>query len=510
MTRSLAAILLLLGSIPPIARAAQAPRAEELLERSIRYHDPEGLWMNTAHRLVLEETRPNGPARRTILVIDNRAGRFEMTRETAGAPTIEIRVVGEEVEARLDGSPEFSVNDAEKYRLTPEAAKRTRNYYTFLYGLPMKLRDPGTRLDPEARRTKFQGKDVLALRVTYDETVGGDIWYFYLDPDSCALVGYRFYHDEDANDGEYITLEEEARAGTIRLPRVRTWYTNDGAKLLGTDAIETIEAATSSEFVDLSTGYIEAWKRFYPSRAYSLGFLPSIHGIENYSAEAIRAWVDLNQQTLGKINESSGQLTRDEAIDARLVAAKIRSELEKWERDRPHETSLALFQLQLQKIHRHPRAFSRSLPPEQGPSRESPPGEDSLSLRSLLGRMGDARRTSRSRYRLRRGRQADPSCTTPEAAGERQSRLHERSSTLQRMGSRAGPPSLYRGLAPGPAIRQESLGSVDAFTHADDQLHAGEPDVHQGLRSRKEAPRQGLPHPLFHGYDPDCRPHPDR
>ena len=36
MTRSLAAILLLLGSIPPIAREAQIPRAEEILKRRAR------------------------------------------------------------------------------------------------------------------------------------------------------------------------------------------------------------------------------------------------------------------------------------------------------------------------------------------------------------------------------------------------------------------------------------------------------------------------------------------
>jgi uncharacterized protein (DUF885 family) len=36
-------------------------------------------------------------------------------------------------------------------------------------------------------------------------------------------------------------------------------------------------------------------------------------------------------------------MTRDERIDARLLAARLRSEIEKWEKDRPHENDLALY-----------------------------------------------------------------------------------------------------------------------------------------------------------------------
>lgn len=213
------------------------PSADELLERSIAYHDPDDIWASSRHHVVLQETRPGGTMRDTAVVIDNRAGYFEMTRHLEDGPTIELQIHGDEVTARLDGSESFSAEEAETHRLTPDAAKRTRNYYAYLYGLPMKLRDPGTRLDPEVTRTTFQGRDVLSLRVTYDEDVGGDIWYFYLDPESAALVGYRFYHDESKNDGEYIVLEGEAVSGNVRLPKARTWHVNADDKLLGTDTI---------------------------------------------------------------------------------------------------------------------------------------------------------------------------------------------------------------------------------------------------------------------------------
>lgn len=79
-----------------------------------------------------------------------------------------------------------------------------RDYYGDLAGLPMKLRDPGTLIDPDVAATDFIGRQIQSIRVTYDAELGGDTWYFYFDPESAQLVGRRFYHDEAANDGEYI------------------------------------------------------------------------------------------------------------------------------------------------------------------------------------------------------------------------------------------------------------------------------------------------------------------
>jgi hypothetical protein len=69
--------------------------------------------------------------------------------------------------------------------------------------------------------------------------VGEDIWYFYFDRRSFALIGCRFFHDESKNDGEYITFEAEIqdKATGMRLPKVRAWYFNAGDEYLATDDI---------------------------------------------------------------------------------------------------------------------------------------------------------------------------------------------------------------------------------------------------------------------------------
>lgn len=230
-------VLLPLSSAP---FAAAEMGAVDLLAAAIAHHDPEGRWAESAYRLTVRESRPDGTHRETQLLIDNRAGRFEISTQREGAQ-IDGELGPGECTLRLDGSAEISDEDRTKHRLTCDRLELMRNYYTYLWGLPMKLRDPGARLAPEVRQTEFLGRPALGLRVTYEEEVGSDIWYFYFDPEGKALIGYRFYHDEAANDGEYITLEGETEAGGLRLPATRDWYTHQEDKHLGTDTLTGIE-----------------------------------------------------------------------------------------------------------------------------------------------------------------------------------------------------------------------------------------------------------------------------
>ena len=101
----------------------------------------------------------------------------------------------------------------------------------------MKLKDPGTHLDPEVQSKNFKGKAYLVLKVTYDESVGKDVWYFYFDPDNYAMEVYQFFHDESKNDGEYILLSELENVARIKMPKIRSWYYNSDDKHLGTDVL---------------------------------------------------------------------------------------------------------------------------------------------------------------------------------------------------------------------------------------------------------------------------------
>lgn len=225
--------------LAPAVIAGETPTADEVLARSIAHHDPEGRFLSRAWCLSFRETRPGASDRHSEILVDVVGERFRMKRkaehEVAGL------LDGERCEMTLDGRSELSEAEQEEHRISCERLGFMRNYYVYLWGLPMKLRDPGTRLG-EVAATDFMGKPVYGLRVTYEIEVGEDIWYFYFDRKSAALVGYRFYHDEAKNDGEYIVLEGEHVSQEMRLPESRAWFTHQENRHLGTDILQSVES----------------------------------------------------------------------------------------------------------------------------------------------------------------------------------------------------------------------------------------------------------------------------
>jgi len=208
-----------------------------ILDKSISYHDPNGVWGSFDGSFNVRMETPDRQDRLSEITLDQNQGRFRLhVRQGQDEKTYEL--AGHNCTLHLNGKEDFSEADAKTHRLSCESAKMYRDYYSYLYGLPMKLRDQGTRISQEAERRTFQGKEYWVLEVNYDPEVGKDLWYFYFDPESFAMEAYQFYHDKAKNDGEYIMLEGEFLLNGMRLPKTRHWYTNGEAKHLGTDILQ--------------------------------------------------------------------------------------------------------------------------------------------------------------------------------------------------------------------------------------------------------------------------------
>jgi len=193
---------------------AQEISASALLDKAIAYHDP------------------------NEVEIDLPKEYFRLTSKKEDT-IIEQTVVKSDCTFKLNGSNSISEEEKKAYRLSCERALSMKNYYTYtyLYGLPMKLKDPGTQLDSVVQTKNFKGKEYLVLKVTYDQSVGKDVWYFYFDPYNFAMEVYQFFHDESKNDGEYILLSELENVASIKMPKIREWYYNSDDKHLGTDVL---------------------------------------------------------------------------------------------------------------------------------------------------------------------------------------------------------------------------------------------------------------------------------
>jgi len=209
----------------------QTLTGDQLLKKAIQYHDPQGNWSSFQGEFKVVLETPKNPERTSLITIDLPQEYFNVSTVVDGERSFrEIK----------NNNCRFSTEDRTvvEASLGQKDCVRTvmfKNYYTYLYGLPMKLMDPGTNIVREVTTQKFKGKEYLVLRVTYDEAVGSDIWQFYFNPETYAMEVYQFFKGDDEQSGEYILLSDEVIVQGIKMPKDRAWYYNKDNGYLGTD-----------------------------------------------------------------------------------------------------------------------------------------------------------------------------------------------------------------------------------------------------------------------------------
>jgi hypothetical protein len=217
---------------------SQEITGKELLEKAIKFHDPNGNWETFKGKLFVTMETPKRPKRVSEINIDL-VNQFFSVKATTGKNTSEYRINKDEIEIVFNGNNNPSEEVLKKNKLSKERATMYKNYYTYLYGLPMKLKDPGTIIHKQVNLDKFMGDNYYVLKVTYDEQVGKDVWYFYFDTKTYQMMYYQFYHDEEKLDGEYIALDGIEIIKGIKMPKNRAWYYNKNQQYLGTDILKS-------------------------------------------------------------------------------------------------------------------------------------------------------------------------------------------------------------------------------------------------------------------------------
>lgn len=215
---------------------AQEMTAEDLIEKSMQVHDPKDEWKSFSDSLIFKQLRPSGEVSYRRSFLDVKKNRFYFKARNADG-VLEYHVDKKGSRYVWNGGRSIAEELKKKYRVSDDRASMYQSYYLYLYGMPMKLSDPGAHIDPNVESVRFKGKDYLRIRVHYDPDVGDDIWYFYFNPRTYVLDMYQFYHDESKNDGEYIYLDGAVMFGNLRLPQSLKWYMNVDDRFLGEDVL---------------------------------------------------------------------------------------------------------------------------------------------------------------------------------------------------------------------------------------------------------------------------------
>jgi len=200
----------------------------DILDRSIAYHDPDGLWKDFKYELNFVASRPDSTERKTTVQIDLPKRYFRYLRPSADA---DLGIQGDSCFNAISDTVDCT------------AIKRIRNYYTYLWGLPMKLKDPETDLDPEFMESSFEGQPVYRLKVTYPN----EIYYFSFDKETYQLVGEEFYKDEAKNLGEKMIRGGEVNLNGLKLPQTRAWYNTHDSLYLATDKLDSFSTFSATQ-----------------------------------------------------------------------------------------------------------------------------------------------------------------------------------------------------------------------------------------------------------------------
>ncbi|MFN2458093.1 MAG: DUF6503 family protein [Chitinophagaceae bacterium] len=217
--------------------------SQQLLDKTIAYHDPKHNWTKLKTHLYLTSTDTAGNENPFEIEIDNATGYFCHITHEDGKEIVKGLSNGKEFYL-INGKKEISGEDREKYNLTPDGVKWVRSFYGYLYGLPMKLRDKGANISDKASNEVFNGKRYQIIGITYDPEMGKEVWTFFLDPKTAAMEAYRFMFSAGSNEGEYVLLDQIVMVDGIKIPKVRKWYLVKGNKYLGTDNLLKAEKLT--------------------------------------------------------------------------------------------------------------------------------------------------------------------------------------------------------------------------------------------------------------------------
>ena len=109
---------------------------DDLLNKSIQYHDSHGALMHHDVTLHLNEKRPNGTDRKSTVAFNISKESYTNTRISEGVE-IKSNLTKGKYTITVDGRSEYSDEEKEKYRLNPDRMETMKNYYQYLWLLPL-------------------------------------------------------------------------------------------------------------------------------------------------------------------------------------------------------------------------------------------------------------------------------------------------------------------------------------------------------------------------------------
>ena len=217
------------------------PSANDILRRSLQFHDPAEAWGQQNLRFVIDEPRVGFPERQSTVVLGMADDYFEIIREYEGVPVVR-HLRQDSCYSTVAGQPVSRADTATvaRYGLQCERTDGFRRFYQLLNGMPMSLFSPDVSLDEMVAEATVGETPCYRITARLNQEVISEEWFFYFDQRDYRLQGYG-YASQDA--GEYLRIDGIVEVGQMRLPRMRHWYSRADSTYLGSDILVEVSSA---------------------------------------------------------------------------------------------------------------------------------------------------------------------------------------------------------------------------------------------------------------------------
>jgi hypothetical protein len=112
----------------------------------------------------------------------------------------------------------------------------TKDFYTYVWGLPMKLQDPQTNIISFFTIENINKHPCYKVGVKYPN----EDFDFYFKCSNFELLAFSFSKNDSSGHSEFVELKGLYAFNNIKFPETRTWKDNNTQKTLGTNTVKKI------------------------------------------------------------------------------------------------------------------------------------------------------------------------------------------------------------------------------------------------------------------------------
>ena len=189
-----------------LSRSAESISAETIINNSIRFHDPENNWNSFQGKFLFDSRFHFADSNQESIVV------------TVDVEKNYLKYHNLFRKVDLDFFSDTCILNSSNGSC--DGYRWTKNFYTFIWGLPMKLKDPG--ISPISKYTvdTFNHKTCYNVAVHYE----AENFQFYFDTTNYQMMGFSFSKNDKSSKGEIIYLDRLIQFQGIKFPKKKTYW----------------------------------------------------------------------------------------------------------------------------------------------------------------------------------------------------------------------------------------------------------------------------------------------